>query len=205
MSFQKGVAQRVHIVCYDGERPENPINPSVTVAKDTGTFTAATNAPTVVTPGVVVITLTAAEMNADVIAVKVSSTNLEDQISVFYTEDAYTAARAGNLDATISSRSTFDPTTTTVKAVDHTGTPFAAEADIRDSIIDADLSDYEETAATGTTLGEFVAAARAGIIGRMKIVGTTITFYQTNGITPIFTATLNDDSIPTERGKPTAP
>lgn len=363
MSFQKGVAQTVQIICYDSETPTDPTSPVVTVAKDTGSFTAATNSPTVVTPGRVVIALTATEMNADAIAVKVSSDNLEDQIALFYTEADYTATRAGylnagidtrapassaldkatwtdaraswidklnvsgtlahtdnansfkatgfatagdamtltsgertnlaaaiwnwltsaittagsigklildNLNATISSRapaatalsnvdwtstragridklnvsgtlantdnanqfkadvsgvapageydaamakldvavstrSTFDPATDTVKAKDHLGNPFAAEADIRDAIIEADLSDYEDTAATGTTLGEFMVASRAGIVGRMKIEGTTITFYQTDGTTPIFTATLNDADVPTERGTPTDP
>jgi hypothetical protein len=205
MAFQKGVAQTIQIICYDSETPTDPTSPVVTVAKDTGSFTAATNSPTVVTPGRVVIALTATEMNADAIAVKVSSDNLEDQIALFYTEAAYTATRAGYLDAAISTRSIFDPTTDTVKAKDHLGNPFAAEADIRDAIIEADLSDYEDTAATGTTLGEFIVASRAGIVGRMKIVGTTITFYKADGTTPIFTATLDDDTTPTERGTPADP
>lgn len=243
MAFQKGVAQTIQIICYDSETPTDPTSPVVTVAKDTGSFTAATNSPTVVTPGRVVITLTATEMNADAIAVKVSSDNLEDQIALFYTEADYTATRAGRidklnvsgtlantdnanqfkadvsgvapageydaamakLDVAVSTRSTFDPATDTVKAKDHLGNPFAAEADIRDAIIEADLSDYEDTAATGTTLGEFMVASRAGIVGRMKIEGTTITFYQTDGTTPIFTATLNDADVPTERGTPTDP
>ena len=336
MSLQKGVAQVVQIVCYDGETPTSPVNPVATIARDGTPFTATTNAATIVGSGLVDVSLTAAEMNCDRFAVKIASDDLPDQIVTYYTEAAYTVARAGhidklnvagtlahtdnantfkatgfatpgdamtltsgertdlaaalwnrltsaittagsigklildNLNATISSRapaatalsnadwtstragrldklnvsgtiantdnanqfkadvsgvapageydtamakldvavstrSTFNPATDTVKAKDHLGNPFAAEADIRDAIIEADLSDYEDTAATGTTLGEFIVASRAGIVGRMKIEGTTITFYQTDGTTPIFTATLNDADVPTERGTPTDP
>jgi hypothetical protein len=206
MAFQKGVAQTIQIICYDSETPTDPDTPVAYIcADDDEEFTETTNAPVVVGSGLVTLGLTAAEMNCDSFTIKIESEDLEDQMVSFYTEAAYTATRAGYLDAAISTRSIFDPTTDTVKAKDHLGNPFAAEADIRDAIIEADLSDYEDTAATGTTLGEFIVASRAGIVGRMKIVGTTITFYKADGTTPIFTATLDDDTTPTERGTPADP
>ncbi len=48
--------------------------------------------------------LSATEMDGDVITVKLTSSNLEDQMAVYLTEADWTATEAGRIDATVSSR-----------------------------------------------------------------------------------------------------
>jgi len=67
---------------------------------------------------------------------------------------------------------------------------------------DHDLVDKEVTGDSGSDAGEMLVASRAGIIGRMSIVGTTVTFYELDGTTVIFTATLDSATVPTSRTKP---
>ena len=106
MALQKGVAQTIGIICYDGETPTAPADLAAEVSTDEGAFGAADNAPTSVGDGLVTLLLSATEMDGDVITVKLTSSNLEDQMAVYLTEADWTATEAGRIDATVSSRST---------------------------------------------------------------------------------------------------
>lgn len=150
MAFQKGVAQTIQIICYDSETPTDPDTPVAYIcADDDEEFTETTNAPVVVGSGLVTLGLTAAEMNCDSFTIKIESEDLEDQMVSFYTEAAYTATRAGYLDAAISTRSTFDPTTDTVKAKDHEGNPFITDEDVASGVWGA-----EKREVTGGTVDD---------------------------------------------------
>ncbi len=103
-TLQRGVAFTIQTVCYDMVTPTDPINVATQISKDGGPFVATTNAPSVTSPGLVTVALTAAEMTCDRFAIKVTSSNLEPHIVPYYTEDSYTGDRAARLDATVSSR-----------------------------------------------------------------------------------------------------
>ena len=77
-----------------------------------------------------------------------------------------------------------------------------AITDIPTLVADLDLATYEAAAKTGTKLGSLIVATRAGIAGKMTISGTTVTLYEVDGTTAIWTATLDDATAPTERGAP---
>lgn len=150
MAFQKGVAQTIQIICYDSETPTDPDTPVAYIcADDDEEFTETTNAPVVVGSGLVTLGLTAAEMNCDSFTIKIESEDLEDQMVSFYTEAAYTATRAGYLDAAISTRSIFDPTTDIVKAKDHEGNPFITDEDVASGVWGA-----EKREVTGGTVDD---------------------------------------------------
>lgn len=104
MALQKGVAQSVGIICYDGETPTAPVDLAAEVCTDGGGFAAADNAPVSIADGLVTLLLSATEMDGDVVTVKLTSSNLEDQMAVYLTEADWTATEAGRIDATVSSR-----------------------------------------------------------------------------------------------------
>jgi hypothetical protein len=76
--------------------------PTVTVSLDGAAPTTATNTPTHLGSGQWTIVLTAAEMNADLVAVTATGTGLVPAYREFYTEADWTSAKAGFLDAAIS-------------------------------------------------------------------------------------------------------
>ncbi len=167
MALQKGVAQTVGIICYDGETPTAPVDLAAEVSTDGGGFGAADNAPVSIADGLVTLLLSADEMDGDVITVKLTSSNLEDQMAVYLTEADWTATEAGRIDATVSSRSAL--TEAQVQAIVD-GLENLSEAKVQD-IIDA-LQAHGDSAwitATGfATPGDemaLTAAERAFIIG----------------------------------------
>jgi hypothetical protein len=106
MAFQKGVAQIVHVATLDGAEPTAPTNPVVTVSEDNGaTFGAPDNAAVTRAYGIS-LTLSATETNRDLVLVRVASDNCDTALAAFWFEADWTAARATNLDAAVSSRST---------------------------------------------------------------------------------------------------
>ena len=104
MALQKGVAQTIGIICYDGETPTAPVDLAAEVSTDGGGFSAADNAPVSIADGLVTLLLSATEMDGDVVAVKLTSSNLEDQMAVYLTEADWTATEAGYIDAAVTSR-----------------------------------------------------------------------------------------------------
>jgi len=70
------------------------------------------------------------------------------------------------------------------------------------AIIVFDLAGYEATAKDGTRVGDMLAAVRAGIAGKLVISGTTVTLYEVDGVTAIWTATLDSATTPTSRAAP---
>ena len=104
MAFSQGVAQTVHITTLDGADPVAPTNPSVTVSLDGGaTFEAPDNAAVTTAYGIS-LALSAAETARAAVLVRVTADNADSQVAAYYFEDAYTATRAGYLDAAISTR-----------------------------------------------------------------------------------------------------
>ena len=219
MPFQKNAPQVVQFICYDGMTPTDPTNPVTTISKDSGDFVPTTNSPVVVDDGYVTVELTATEMAADTVAVRLKSDNLPPHIIDFYTEAEWGSTRAerldvavgtrsaagdamaltvgerasvalsvwanetrlltgfgtlvsdiwsavtrtitggtvatvggktlDNLDAPISTRSTFDPATDIVKAKDHEGNPFITDEDVASGVWGA-----EKREVTGGTVDD---------------------------------------------------
>jgi len=110
MAFTKATAQTVGWVMNsssDHVTPTAPTNLAVTISKDGGAFASPAGVATSVSDGFCTFAGTAADWNADVVALKATGTGVDPVVLVFYTEAAYTPARAGNLDnldATVSSR-----------------------------------------------------------------------------------------------------
>jgi len=106
MAFQQGIAQTVHIATLNGAEPTAPTNPVVTLSLDNGaTFEAPDNAATTQAYGVSLV-LSAAETARDIVLVMVESDNCDTPLREVYFEADWTAAKATNLDAAVSSRST---------------------------------------------------------------------------------------------------
>jgi hypothetical protein len=106
MAFQQGIAQTVHVATLDGAEPTAPTSPVVTVSLDNGaTFEAPDNAATTAAYGVALV-LSAAETARDLVLVRVASDNCDTALREVYFEADWTAAKANNLDAAVSSRST---------------------------------------------------------------------------------------------------
>ena len=72
-----------------------------------------------------------------------------------------------------------------------TAPPTAGE--VASAVIDIDLATYEAAAKSGTKLGNMVAAARAGALGRLQLSGGTLTIYEVDGVTVIAQFTVADD------------
>jgi len=70
------------------------------------------------------------------------------------------------------------------------------------AVIAIDNASNEAAAATGTTVGEMLAAIRAAVAGKLVISGTTVTLYEVDGVTAIWTATLDSATTPTSRAAP---
>lgn len=95
MSFRKGAAQTIQIVCYDAETPTDPTDPVAKLSKQGAGFAVADDSPPfVVGNGLVTVLLTEDEADCDYGAVKIESSNLEDQVTLFYTEAQWTTMAA---------------------------------------------------------------------------------------------------------------
>jgi hypothetical protein len=91
--------------------PNTATTPTIKLSLDGGAQATATNAPSHLGLGQWKVALTAGEMTADVVGVSHSGTGIVAGTILIYTEADYSLARAGkldDLDATISSRSTFN-------------------------------------------------------------------------------------------------
>ena len=97
---------------------------------------------------------------------------------------------------------TIHPRYKSANTLEAVGTPMQVVVFDPDAPADLDLAAYEAAAKTGTKLGSLIVATRAGIAGKMTISGTTVTLYEVDGTTAIWTATLDDATAPTERGAP---
>jgi len=104
MAFTQGVAQTVYITTFDGADPVAPTNPIVTVSLDGGTTFETPDNTALTTAYGISLELSAAETSRAAVLLRVTADNADTQVVPFYFEDAYTATRAGYLDAPISSR-----------------------------------------------------------------------------------------------------
>lgn len=77
--------------------------PTITVSKDGGNFASASNSPTrIQTTNVFTIVLTATEMNADLVVVKITGTGLIPRTIILHPETVWTSSKSVFLDAPIS-------------------------------------------------------------------------------------------------------
>jgi hypothetical protein len=65
--------------------------------------------------------------------------------------------------------------------------------EVAQAVVDIDLASYEAGAKNGTRLGNMVAAARAGALGRLQLSGGTLTLYEVDGSTVIARFTVAED------------
>lgn len=65
--------------------PATGLTVTVTVSKDGGAFAASTNSPAEIASGFYKITLTATEMGAEVVALRITATGYDDQKVILYT------------------------------------------------------------------------------------------------------------------------
>lgn len=190
-TLQRGTAFTIQTVCYDMVTPTDPINVATQISKDGGPFVATTNAPSVTSPGLVTVALTAAEMTCDRFAIKVTSSNLEPHIVPYYTEDSYTGDRAARLDATVSSRAPSGEYDTPMARLDATVSSRSSHSatDVRDTILSdatkfkgadiatiaSDVAGLDGAAMRGTDGAALAAdwtATRAGHIDKLDVAGT---------------------------------
>jgi len=99
MAFTQGVAQTVYITTFDGADPVAPTNPIVTVSLDGGTTFETPDNTALTTAYGISLELSAAETSRAAVLLRVTADNADTQVVPFYFEDAYTATRAGYLDA----------------------------------------------------------------------------------------------------------
>ena len=142
MALTRATERTIALPMYDEAAPDNlksGLTPTVVVSQDGGAFAAATNAAAEIgTTGVYALTLTAGEMDADLVTVKVTASGACDQVLALVTDPA--APDLSNLDAAVSSR---------LATADYTEPPSAeATADeVRAELapelarLDADVSD----------------------------------------------------------------
>jgi len=71
--------------------------------------------------------------------------------------------------------------------------PADALAEIANALAELSLAGYEATAKNGARLGDMVAAARAGALGRLELSGTTLTLYEVDGATVLARFTVAED------------
>jgi len=64
---------------------------------------------------------------------------------------------------------------------------------VAEAVADLDLAAYEAVAKSGTRLGDMIAAARAGALGRLELSGTTLTLYEADGSTVLARFTVAED------------
>lgn len=129
MAMQYATAQGLTIPTYssdDSKTPTTPTNPVVTISKDGAALAAAAGTVTVIANYGVHVALTAADMTAAAIAVKITSDNCDPVALSLVTEAGYTVTRAGNLDNLDVAVSSIDPAgtgteTVTVTVVDDSG------------------------------------------------------------------------------------
>jgi len=101
MPFQKGVAQRIGFTLVDSgdhSTPTVPTNAAAQISKDGAAFTATTNSVVSVGNGYCYVDLTATEMDADVICLRVTSDNCDEYQVTIYPDADWTAERASYLD-----------------------------------------------------------------------------------------------------------
>lgn len=142
MAMTRATERTIALPMYDEAAPDNlksGLTPTVVVSKDGGAFAVAINAAAEIgTTGVYALVLTAAEMDADLVTVKVTASGACDQMLALVTDPA--APDLSNLDVAVSSR---------LAAADYTEPPSAeATADeVRAELapelarLDADVSD----------------------------------------------------------------
>jgi hypothetical protein len=111
MPVYKNVTKHVYFQSLTTAGADNTATtPTVKVSQNGGAQAVCTNAPTHLGTGQWVLALTAAEMNADEVSVAHSGAGIVSGVVTVYPEADYTSTRAGkidDLDATVSSRSTF--------------------------------------------------------------------------------------------------
>jgi hypothetical protein len=153
--------------------------PTVTVSLDGAAPATATNTPTHLGNGQWTLVLTAAEMNADLVAVTATGTGLVPAYREFYTEADWTSTRAANLDAAVSTRSTYAGTdtagTTTLLARLTAGR--ATALDNLDATVSS-RSTYAgaDTAGTTTLLARLTAGRAANLDNLDAAVSTRSTY-----------------------------
>ncbi len=78
-------------------------------------------------------------------------------------------------------------------AVDADALASDATAEIAGAVANRDLASHESAAKNGTRLGDMLAAARAGALGRLELSGTTLTLYEVDGSTVLARFTVAED------------
>jgi hypothetical protein len=105
MAMTRAAQRTLAIPLYDEGAPDNlktGLTPTVTVSLDGGAFAAATNSATELgTTGVYALTLTADEMDADVVTVKVTASGACNQVLALVTDQSLAALATAAALATI--------------------------------------------------------------------------------------------------------
>ena len=103
MAMTRATERTIALPMYDEGAPDNlrtGLTLTVTISKDGGAFAAATNAAAEIgTTGVYALTLTAAEMDADVVTVKATATGACDQALALVTDPAAAPSASAVADA----------------------------------------------------------------------------------------------------------
>lgn len=120
-------------------------------------------------------------------------TSIATDVQTGLTAQGYTtlrAAKVDNLDATVSSRSTF--------AGGAVSSVTGAVGSVTGAV-QLDMTQAVPTSNTAQTVGDALNAARAQGFGKWTLVGTTLTLYAANGSTVVRTFTLDSATAPTSR------
>lgn len=141
----------------------------VQVSKDGAGFSNISSLPVEISDGVLIVALTATEMNADRVAVLFNDTAGSEWQDLLVTIHTVTANQLDDL-------STFDETAILPDSVSTVGNRPTAQQSWLES-------------------GRF--------LQERGVVGTTLTVYEEDGITPIMTFTLDDSGLPTEISRET--
>jgi hypothetical protein len=153
--------------------------PTVTVSLDGAAPATATNTPTHLGSGQWTLVLTAAEMNADLVAVTATGTGLVPAYREFYTEADWSSTRAANLDAAISSRSTYagaDTSGTTTLLARLTAGRATALDNLDAAVSTRSTYAGADTAGTTTLLARLTAGRAANLDNLDAAVSTRSTY-----------------------------
>ncbi len=87
----------------------------------------------------------------------------------------------------------YDPPTKSEMDAGFAGLDDPSAAEIATAVVNIDLASYEAAAKNGAKLGNMVAAARAGALGRLELSGTMLTLYEVDGSTILARFTVAED------------
>jgi hypothetical protein len=87
----------------------------------------------------------------------------------------------------------YDPPTKSEMDAGFAGLDDPSASEIATAVVNIDLSSYEAAARNGAKLGNMVAAARAGALGRLELSETTLTLYEVDGSTILARFTVAED------------